>query len=212
MKTRVLRAPGGKISAARASEVAESLRSGGLAVFPTDTVYGLAASVFRPAAIKRIYALKGRSYRKPLPFLAADVERALALVEPPEPRLGRLLKKYWPGPLTVVFNTSTLGRWATGGKDTLAVRVPDHPAMLAILRAMDAPLAVTSANRSGRPEATTGAAAKRIFNGRVETLVDGGPCPGGVPSTVLDVSSAAWTLRREGAVTKRELLSFLDLI
>ncbi len=209
MKTRTFRLRNGKLPSARIAETVEILRSGGLAVFPTDTVYGLGASVFRPMAIKKIYALKGRSYKKPLPFLVAGLEQALALVEPPDARLRKVLKKYWPGPLTVVFNTSALGRWTTGGKDTLALRVPDHPVARALLRAMNSPLAVTSANRSGRREATTGAQAASIFNGKVEVLVDGGPCPGGVPSTVLDVSSVVWTLRREGAVPKADLLRYM---
>jgi L-threonylcarbamoyladenylate synthase len=180
-----------------------------VAVFPTDTVYGIGSSVFWPQAIWRIYRLKGRSYDKPLPFLVADVDQALALVEPPGPRLRKMLDKYWPGPLTVVFKTSTLGRWTTGGKETLALRVPDHPVTLAILREMGQPLAVTSANRSGRPEAVTGAQARALFENRVEVLVDGGACPGGVPSTVIDVSSFGWTLVREGAVKKKELLRYL---
>lgn len=209
MKTRTFRLQKGALPPARTAETVDILRSGGLAVFPTDTVYGLAASVFRPMAIKKIYALKGRSYKKPLPFLVASLEQALALVESPDVRLRKVLKKYWPGPLTVVFNSSPLGRWTTGGKDTLALRVPDHPVARALLRAMNSPLAVTSANRSGRPEATTGRQAAAVFGGRVDVLVDGGPCPGGVPSTVLDVSSVAWTLRREGAVPKADLLRYM---
>jgi L-threonylcarbamoyladenylate synthase len=209
-KTALIPVRGRRISRSAARSVAESLRSGGVAVFPTDTVYGIGSSVFWPQAIWRIYRLKGRSYDKPLPFLVADVDQALALVEPPGPRLRKMLDKYWPGPLTVVFKTSTLGRWTTGGKETLALRVPDHPVTLAILREMGQPLAVTSANRSGRPEAVTGVQARSLFENRVEVLVDGGACPGGVPSTVIDVSSFGWTLVREGAVKKKELVRFVS--
>ncbi len=191
-------------------ETVRVLREGGVAVFPTDTVYGIGASVFRPQAIRRIYKLKGRSYKKPFPVLVSDVKQALALVEPPDARLRRLLKKYWPGPLTVVFNTSSLGRWTTGGRETLALRIPAHPAALALLKKMGQPLAVTSANKSGQPEAVTGAAARRLFGGKVDVIIDGGRRPRGVPSTVLDVSSTVWTLAREGAVTKAELLRYLN--
>ena len=186
-----------------------ALAGGGVAVFPTDTVYGIAASVFRPQAIRRVYRLKGRSYKKPFPFLVANVEQALALVEPPSKKLRRLLDKYWPGPLTVVFNTSALGRWTTGGKDTLALRIPAHPVTQAILKEMGQPLAVTSANRSGQREAVTGKEAEGLFAGKVDVLVDAGPCPGGVPSTVINVASTHWTLVREGAIKKKELLRFL---
>lgn len=186
-----------------------TLALGGVAVFPTDTVYGIGASVFRPQAIRRVYRLKGRSYKKRLPFLVADIDQALALVETPGKRLVKLLEKYWPGPLTVVFNTSSLGRWTTGGKETLALRIPDHPVTLAILKKMGQPLAVTSANRSGQAEAVSGEEAGKIFGDHVDVLVKGGFCPRGVPSTVIDVSSTHWTLVREGAITKKELLRYL---
>lgn len=188
-----------------------ALNAGGVAVFPTDTVYGIGASVFRPAAVKRIYKLKGRSYKKPLPYLVADRRQVAPLVEPMSERLKRLLDDHWPGPLTVVFKTSELGRMVTGGKETAAFRVPDHGPAIALLKAFGAPLATTSANPSGRPPATTGAAARRMFGGRVEVLWDGGRCPGGVASTVLDASSMQWTLVREGAIKKKTLLQYLDL-
>jgi tRNA threonylcarbamoyl adenosine modification protein (Sua5/YciO/YrdC/YwlC family) len=202
----------GKATSARLSSAVEALRAGGLVIFPTDTVYGLGASVFRPAAVRRIYRLKGRSYKKPLPILVADVAQALPLVEPPSDRLRRLIDDHWPGPLTVVFKTSSLGRLATGGKSTVAIRVPDHAGARALLKAMGSPLAVTSANPSGEPPAVTGAQAKKIFGGRVEVLWDGGRCRKGVASTVLDASGPAWTLVREGAIPKRKLLTYLDIV
>lgn len=189
----------------------EAVQAGGVVIFPTDTVYGMGASVFRPAAIRRIYKLKGRSYKKPLPILVADRMQAEPLVEPMSPRLKRLIDDYWPGPLTVVFKTSPLGRIATGGKETVAIRVPDHKGARALLKAFGQPMAVTSANPSGKPPAVTGAAAHRMFGGKVDVLWDGGRCPGGVASTVLDASSLLWTLVREGAVKKKTLLSYLDL-
>lgn len=209
MKTQLFHVKGRRILGPALHGTVASLAAGGVAVFPTDTVYGIGASVFRPRAIRRVYQLKGRSYKKRLPFLVADMDQALALVEPPGKRLVKLLKRYWPGPLTVVFNTSSLGRWTTGGKDTLALRIPDHPVTLALLKKMGQPLAVTSANRSGRPEAVSGEDAVKIFGTRVNVLVDGGLCPRGIPSTVIDVSSTHWTLVREGAITKKELLRYL---
>jgi len=209
LKTDLLYVQARRISRAAVERTTALLAKGGVAVFPTDTVYGIAASVFRPQAVRRIYQLKGRSYKKRLPFLVADIDQALALVERPGKRLVKLLEKYWPGPLTVVFNTSSLGQWTTGGKDTLAIRIPDHPVTLAILKKMGQPLAVTSANRSGQPEAVSGHEAQQFFSGRVDILVDAGPCPGGIPSTVINVASTHWTLVREGAIKKKELLRFL---
>jgi L-threonylcarbamoyladenylate synthase len=209
VSSRVVRLKSRRLPKSVAMEVAAVLRAGGVVALPTDTVYGLAASVFRPEAIRRIYRLKGRSYKKPFPFLVSGLDRALALVEPPSARLHKLLDRYWPGPLTVVFNTSDLGRWTARGKDTLAVRVPKHATTLAVLRAFDGPLAVTSANHSGQPPAVTGEEVVALFGGRVELILDAGPCPVGEASTVLDASSSAWTLVREGAVKKKELLKFL---
>jgi L-threonylcarbamoyladenylate synthase len=209
LKTLTLQVKGRRIGRSALEQTVTALAAGGVAIFPTDTVYGIAANVFRPHAIRRIYRLKGRSYKKPLPFLVANVDQALALVKPPGKKLRRLLDKYWPGPLTVVFDTSALGRWTTGGKDTLALRIPAHPVTLSILNEMGQPLAVTSANRSGQREAVTGKEAEGLFGKRVDVLVDAGPCPGGVPSTVINVSSTHWTLVREGAIKKKELLRFL---
>lgn len=209
LKTRFFHVKGRRIGRGAVEQTAAALAGGGVVVFPTDTVYGIGASVFRPQAVRRIYRLKGRSYKKPFPFLVANLDQALALVEPPSKKLRHLLDKYWPGPLTVVFNTSALGRWTTGGRDTLALRIPAHPVTQSILKEMGQPLAVTSANRSGQAEAVTGEEAEGLFGGRVNVLVDAGPCPGGVPSTVINVSSTHWTLVREGAIKKKELLRFL---
>lgn len=206
--TRIIKIARGPSQAAlREAEAALDL--GGVMAIPTDTVYGLAAGAFRPQAIARIYALKGRSYKKPLPFLVADFAQAAALVEPIARNLRALLDRYWPGPLTVVFKTSSLGRWVTGGKDTIAVRIPRHPAALALLKALNYPLATTSANPSGREPAASGAAAAKMFAGRVPLLWDAGRCPVGEASTVLDASSWPWTLLREGAVKKDELAAYL---
>ena len=210
LDTKIFKLPKGKVPLAVVLEAKGVLEAGGVVVFPTDTVYGIGASVFRPRAVRRIYQLKGRSYRKPLPLLVAGFAQARALVEPIAPRLQKLLDHYWPGPLTVVFKTSSLGRWATGGRETVAVRIPDHPAALALLKAAGVPLAVTSANPSGKKPAVTGAQAAKVFGGRVEALLDAGACPGGKASTVLDASSFAWTLVREGAVSKKELMRFLE--
>lgn len=185
------------------------LKKGGMLVFPTDTVYGIGASVFRPQAIKRIYRLKGRSYKKPLPLLVASRRMAETLIEPLSPRLKALLKDYWPGPLTVVFNTSDLGKWVTGGKETVAIRIPNDPVALSILRTVGLPLATTSANRSGDDPAVTGREAESVFENQVEGVVNAGRCPAGEASTVLDASSFAWTLVREGAIRKKTLEKYL---
>ena len=210
-QTKIFKVRPGRVPKRVVGETVRVLEEGGVVIFPTDTVYGLSAGVFRPQAISRIYRLKGRSYKKPLPFLAARLDQVRPLVEPLSARLEKLLKDYWPGPLTVVFKTSSLGRWITGGKETAAFRVPRHPLTLTLLKEAGVPVAATSANPSGKEPAVTGAQAVRSFGGRVDLILDAGSCPLGEASTVLDASSQAWTLAREGAVKKKELLKYLDL-
>jgi L-threonylcarbamoyladenylate synthase len=207
--TKIIKPKKGRIPDEAVRETVRVLKDGGVVVIPTDTVYGLAASPFRPEAIRRIYRLKGRSYKKPLPFLVADFEQARALVEPITPALKSLLDRYWPGPLTVVFKCSPLGRWTAGGKPTIAVRVPRHRAALDLLKKLKAPLAATSANPSGKKPAVTGRQCLRMFRGKVPLVLDAGPCPVGEASTVLDASHEPWTILRHGAVGKNELERFL---
>lgn len=209
LHTDLIQLPFNKVRSASVGRVCEALEAGGVVALPTDTVYGLAAHIFRPRALRRIYTLKGRHYRKPLPLLVAHLDQARALVEPLVPRLERLLKDYWPGPLTVVFATSSLGRWVTGGKTTVAIRIPKHPVMLSVLKALGTPLAVTSANRSHHPPASRQAEVVSLFQGKVDVLWAGGDCPLGIASTVLDASSHHWTLRRAGAVPKEALMKYL---
>jgi L-threonylcarbamoyladenylate synthase len=162
--------------------------------------------VFRPQAIRRIYRLKGRSYKKHFPFLVANVDQALALVEPPSKKLRHLLDKYWPGPLTVVFNTSALGRWTTGGKDTLALRIPAHPVTQAILK-RNGPTPGGHQRQSIRPpEAVTGKEAEDLF-GWARGCVGG---RGAVPRRRAFHRDQRfqhplwWTLVREGANKSRK--------
>jgi len=152
-------------------------------VFPTDTVYGIGACALLPEASARIYAIKGRHPRKPLPILIDSLEAARRWV-----RLGStalaLARRHWPGPLTLVLPPTPQGqRLLAPGTRTLAVRVPAHPVALRLLAASGLPWAVTSANRSGAPAVADGAGAVRQFRGLAEVIVDAGRT-GGTESTV----------------------------
>jgi L-threonylcarbamoyladenylate synthase len=191
-------------------EIARGLRAGAVAIFPTETVYGLGTSAFATLGIQKIYRLKGRHWRKPLAILVPTLEAALPLVEEIPPEARRLAKAYCPGPLTFVLKASDLGRMVTGGVETIGVRVPDHPIALALLRAVQIPLATTSVNRSGDPPAVSGRRAAQIFGKEVEWFLEGGVCRVKAPSSVVDFSHYPFTVAREGAVSKKELEKFLE--
>lgn len=174
-------------------------------VFPTDTVYGLGARAFDRRAIRRVYRLKGRRWEKPLVYLAASLMQILPFIEPPGALVRRVMKRYWPGPLTLICSASPAGRLLTGGRVTLGVRVPDHPVTLALLNAIDEPLATTSANRSGEPAVSQGSEAVRLFRGRVDLILDAGVTPLQRESTVLDVTTTPWLVVREGAIPKAQI-------
>ena len=188
------------------ADVARVLRSGGLAVVPTDTVYGLAGALRRDA-IALVFALKGRPAEKALPVLAAtpsDLEGVADL----DAEALRLAHRFWPGPLTIVCRRSSSFELDLGGSgdDTVAVRVPASDPLLAILRTTG-PLAVTSANVSGAAPATTIDQARDVFGDAVGAYVDGGVCDG-VPSTVMSIVGDP-TVLREGALPGTDLLQML---
>ena len=191
------------------TSIVASLQSGGVVIFPTETVYGIGASAFATAGIRRIYALKGRHWRKPLAILVHALEAAAPLVEEIPPEARRMAAAFCPGPLTLVLRASALGRLVSGGLETIGVRIPDHPVALAILRAAAVPLATTSVNRSGEDPATSGRRAHALFGKQVDWLIDAGVCPIQEPSSVVDFSHYPFTVLREGALSKRQLESIL---
>src|SRR6185437_8380731 len=132
--TRRIRLSSGRWPASALQEIAQDLRACAVAIFPTETVYGIGASVFSREGVRRIYELKGRQWRKPLALLVHELQAARPLVEEIPPEADRLARRFWPGPLTLIFRASALGRLVMGGAATLGVRIPDHPAALGILK------------------------------------------------------------------------------
>lgn len=181
------------------------IRGGGLVAFPTETVYGLGANGLDPAAVEGIFRAKGRPSDNPLILHVAkksDVKDLWTRV-PEEAR--RLMDAFWPGPLTLIFNRSSLvPDQVAAGLPTVAVRMPDHKTALALIRAAGVPIAAPSANLSGRPSPTTAQHVKADLDGRIDLILDGGPCRVGLESTVLSLCGAP-TILRPGGVT-REML------
>ncbi|MFW5866763.1 MAG: L-threonylcarbamoyladenylate synthase [Armatimonadota bacterium] len=193
-----------------ATMAAEALAEGGLAVMPTDTVYGLAASLPRRRAIERIFDAKKRPADMPLPVLVASVAEAEALVpgqlEPHE----ELLSRWWPGALTVIVGSSEqIPQEVTAGGPTVGLREPDSDVARAILHAAGGALAVTSANISGDPPAREVADLPDELLRQVALVIDAGRCAGGTASTVLDLSSAPPRVLRAGPVATDELRRML---
>lgn len=192
------------------------LRQGRLVAFPTETVYGLGADATNPAAIDRIYQTKGRPSTNPLIIHVAEMDVARRYVADWPAEASRLADRFWPGPLTIVLpKREVIPANATAGLNTVAVRVPDHPLALELLRAFDGPLAAPSANRSThvspthadhvRDEFPDSAAAGGADDREPAMILDGGACGVGIESTVLDLTTSPPTILRPGHVTPADL-------
>jgi tRNA threonylcarbamoyl adenosine modification protein (Sua5/YciO/YrdC/YwlC family) len=193
------------------AEAAASLRKGDLAVIPTDTVYGLAADAFSPPAVTGLLAAKGRDRQMPPPVLVGTVRAATALVEDLSSFGKDLIDEFWPGALTLVMRANRNLIWDLGDtKGTVAVRMPLHELTLELLKETG-PLAVSSANRSGAPPATTAADAEAQLGEAVAVYLDGGPCPGDVPSTIVDLTGVVPKLLRRGVISVARLREVVTL-
>lgn len=182
------------------------LRAGGLVAFPTETVYGLGADASNPGAVKKIFTAKGRPHDHPLIVHIADAVQLANWAREIPPAAGRLAKKFWPGPLTIILRRAALATdLVTGGQDTVALRVPSHPVAQALLRAFGGGVAAPSANRFGRVSATTAAHVRSEFGDSVDCVLDGGAADVGIESTIIDLSGARPALLRPGGITAAQL-------
>ncbi len=186
---------------------AKILREGGLVGIPTETVYGLAANALDPAAVKRIFEAKGRPQDNPLILTIPGPQWLPRYCVDIPPLAYMLARKFWPGPLTMILkcNREVVPDIITAGLDTVAVRCPDHPVTLAIIREAGIPLAAPSANSSGRPSCTTVQDVLEDMDGKIEGVVDGGPCQVGVESTILDLTCTPPRLLRPGGLPMEDL-------
>ena len=195
------------------AEAAACLRAGGLVAFPTETVYGLGVSALDAAAVRRLFAAKGRPADDPLIVHVASVADIAPLVAACPPVLDALAARFWPGPLTVVLpRSSRVPDEVTAGLDTVGIRVPAHPVAQALLRAAALPVAAPSANLFSRPSPTRAAHVLEDLDGRIDLVIDGGATQVGVESTVLDLSGDRPTVLRPGAVTIEMLRPLLPLV
>jgi L-threonylcarbamoyladenylate synthase len=189
-----------------------AVQAGGLVVLPTDTVYGIGADAFQPAAVSALLASKGRGRNMPPPVLVGSVRAAAALAESLGAFGQDLIDEFWPGPLTLVFRASPTLRWDLGDTlGTVAVRMPLHPVALELLR-QTGPMAVSSANRHGSPPATTAGEAESQLGSAVGVYLDGGPGADNVPSTILDLTGTVPRMLRTGVLSADQLRKVVPVI
>ena len=186
-------------------EVVESLRSGGIIAIPTDTVYGLGADPFNASAVQKLYTFKGRPDGKPIPLILSSVEDIHRVAQNLPEFFFHLTDRFWPGGLTIVVESKDLLPVLTAGGNTVGVRIPDNPLLLKILRAFGGPMAITSANLSGEPPATSIQEIGEELSSRIDVIVDGGKTPGPIPSTVYDISVSPPIIRRQGVISEETL-------
>jgi L-threonylcarbamoyladenylate synthase len=186
---------------------AQIILDGGIVALPTDTLYGLAVDPFEPEAVDRLYSVKRRPGGLLIPLIAADEAQVEQHVGRMSPMARRLAARFWPGPLTLVIEASPrLAPSIHRGSGRVAVRVPDHAVARGLAEVAGQPLTSTSANRSGQPAPSTADEVEAALADSIDLLLDGGPTPGRLPSTIVDVVDPSPRLVRAGAVAWERVL------
>jgi len=182
------------------------LKRGGIVACPTDTVYGVGAAINIESAVERVYQIKGRPHSRALPILLADKSEIAEVAKAVPPLARRLADRFFPGALTIVLpKADSVSDIVTGGRKTIAIRIADHPIPIAIVRGLGVPIVGTSANLSGSPSALTAEEVRAQLGDRVDMIIDGGRCPGGWESTIIDLTGETPLILREGPISSEEL-------
>ncbi len=186
------------------------LRQGGLVAFPTDTVYGLAADPFNAGAVERLFFAKERQQQKAIAVLVGSVDQVSRVSSQVSPAAEKLMNHFWPGALTIIARKHPDVPSNLSPDETVGVRMPDHPVALRLLREFG-PLATTSANLSGGLNPVSAIEVMEQLNGRIECILDGGICPGGVPSTVVRIEGEKAVILRHGAISVAQIQGALGI-
>ncbi len=210
MNTRIVKIDAVNIDKNAIEEAAEIIKNGGLVAFPTETVYGLGANALDAEASKKIYDAKGRPSDNPLIAHIASLDALDEIVEDVSDVANKLIEKFWPGPMTLIFKKKTLvPDSTTGGLDTLAVRFPENEIAKALIEKSGVPIAAPSANTSGKPSPTKGEHVIEDLDGRVDMILDGGEVGLGLESTIIDVTDKP-TILRPGFITQEMLEEVIE--
>ena len=188
-------------------EIRRRLEEGAIMVYPTDTVYGIGASISMPSQIKRIFEIKGRTRRKPIALLINNRETVQRFAAEITPEAKKLMDTFWPGPLTIVFpvRNGAVPDVINNRGRSIGIRMPNHTAALALIGACGGVIATTSANTSQLEDATTFEMARSYFEGKVEIMIDGSNSPMGIPSTVVNCTEDGVAVLREGFITEEKI-------
>jgi len=188
------------VSRREVEKAVKILQSGGVIAFPTDTVYGLGADAFNARAVERVYEIKNRPKYQQFPLLIADAKQLTTLAAPIPEIAWLLARRFWPGGLTLVLSKKdSLPAYLASGP-TIAVRVPNHPVCLALIKDLGNPITGSSANTSGQPAALTAEEVDQQLEGRIDLVINGGKCPGGKESTIVDITHEAPIFLRQGII------------
>ena len=192
------------------SEAAATIRTGGLVLYPTETVYGLGADACSDEAVAKVFAAKARPLEDPIPVAVNSLEMARQIAEL-TPIAELAFKKFLPGPLTVVAKAkpNKISKLLTGGTENIGIRIPDHPVVLKLIKFVGGPITATSANLSGKSAPSTVREALEQLGKCVDAALDSGKCKLGTPSTVVDLSSGPLRVLREGPISRKELSTIL---
>jgi L-threonylcarbamoyladenylate synthase len=178
------------------------LERGGVIAYPTETFYGLGADGHNKTAIERIFIIKGRDNKKPLPVIIGDVSKLRDLVQEIPEGAVRLMETFWPGALTLVFRASfSVTPRLTAGTGKIGIRISSHPIATALAKTLHQPLTATSANPSGAGECTSAYEVLECLGNQIDAVIDGGPTPGGAGSTIIDITTHPPTILREGVIS-----------
>ncbi len=186
------------------------LKKGGIVAFPTDTVYGLGCDALRRSAVEQIYKVKRRSRHLPLPLLLSDMSQVTDVAKPLSGIALSLARRFWPGALTLVLAKSDSLPLYLSSSGTVAVRIPNHPVCLALIQGIGGPLVGTSANVSGSYSPSTADEVRQQLGDEIDLIIDGGTCPGGQESTIVDVTSMVPRILRQGVIPPGEIERLLN--
>jgi L-threonylcarbamoyladenylate synthase len=210
IETRVIRLRPEGPDAPQIGEIAAALGAGAVTAYPTETFYALGAAAFMKRAVERVYRLKQREAAKAMSVIASDLDMVRDISGPPPSDLLALAGEFWPGPLTLVLPAGPgIPDFLAGPGRTIAVRIPPLSWLRTLVRELGEPLTATSANLSGEKELADPREVGTLFAGKVDLLVDGGPAPGGLPSTIVDLSGERPRLLREGRIPRERIEAFL---